>query len=241
MAEHLILRLEGPLQAWGDVAMDPRRPTRAFPSRSALAGLLANGLGWIYRDADHTTALQDALSYAVREDRRPLVIRDYQTANLQLIGGEGWTRWGLEKRGGGSAGGTQILEKFYLADGCFRVALALADDAPVALGDLEAALRKPARPLFLGRKGCPPSTPLLERGRLEAATPLDALLQLPAPKGLETTEAIRFWYDDEDGCLAGLADDVWDRRDFRTNRFGGSRRVIQAFISPDDLPKEAEG
>jgi CRISPR system Cascade subunit CasD len=246
--EHLILRLDGPLQAWGDVALDPRRPTRAFPSRSGLAGLLANALGWQYRDAERTTALQDALRYAVREDRRPQVIRDYQTANLGAIGVQGWTRWGMEKRGGSAAEGTQILEKFYLADGLFHVALTLADDAPTALDEVEQALRRPARPLFLGRKGCPPAAPLIAR-RVTAPTPLDAARNVPLSaqcrERLERSGgSIRFWYDPTDGepehpPARTQSDEVWDRRDFRSNRFGGSRRITQALVSATDLPREA--
>jgi CRISPR system Cascade subunit CasD len=256
VAEHLILRLDAPLQAWGDVAMDPTRPTRAFPSLSGLAGLLASALGWRYRDADRTTALQDALRFAVREDRRPQEIRDYQTADLGGIGTTGWTRWGIEKRGGGSASGTQILEKFYLADGAFTVALGLArgvaklpDGGEVTLDDLEQALRRPARPLFLGRKGCPPAGPLLRPARVSAATPLDALRQVPlAKRGRELIEdqstSLRVWYDPADGEPDDSPDatepaEIWDRRDFRSNRFGGSRRIVQALIPAEMFPIES--
>lgn len=255
MPEHLILRLEGPLQAWGDVAMDPRRPTRAFPSRSGLAGLIANALGWRYRDADRTTALQDALRYAVREDRRPQIIRDYQTADLGAIGDVGWTRWGIEKRGGSAAEGTQILEKFYLADGSFRVALTLADRQAVSLDGVEQALRRPARPLFLGRKGCPPSMPLLPRpesSRISAPTPLDALLRVPldgtdlGASQLAPAQQVRIWYDPADGEPEYAPDytdtqDLWDRRDFRTNRFGGSRRIVQALVPLAIFSQEVTG
>jgi CRISPR system Cascade subunit CasD len=262
VAEHLILRLEAPLQAWGDVAMDPRRPTRPFPSRSGLAGLLANALGWRYRDADRTTALQDALRYAVREDRPPVLLRDYQTADLGAIGTRGWTRWGIEERGGANATGNQILEKFYLADGAFMVALALADGAvrlldrePLTLDEVEAALRRPARPLFLGRKGCPPATPLLGRPgspRVEEDTPADALLQVSLSaedrRGWERRDGrrVRLWYDPADGVPSGSEGpgevrEVWDRRDFRSNRFGGARRVALVLLSCDRFPAaEAE-
>lgn len=256
MAEHLILRLDAPLQAWGDVAMDPTRPTRDFPSRSGLAGLLASALGWRYRDADRTTALQDALRYAVREDRRPQVVRDYQTADLGGIGRQGWTRWGTETRGGGSASGTQVLEKFYLADGVFTVALGLAGGAAelpgggrITLGELEQPLRRPARPLFLGRKGCPPASPLLRPVRISAATPLDALRQVPLAKrdreliDDHASTRLRVWYDPVDGEPDDTPDatdpaEVWDRRDFRSNRFGGSRRIVQALIPVERFPIE---
>lgn len=249
MAEHLILRLEGPLQSWGDVAMDPRRPTRAFPSRSGLAGLLASALGWRYRDADRTTTLQDGLRYAVREDRRPQVVRDYQTADLGAIGKQGWTRWGIESRGGSAAEGTQILEKFYLADGKFRVALTTTEDSPASLDEIEQALRRPARPVFLGRKGCPPAGPLLA-GHASAPSPAEALLRVPLDEPdrdwLERggVTRVRMWHDPADGAPTALAErsesqDVWDRRDFRTNRFGGSRRVVQVLIAIAELPREA--
>lgn len=258
MAEYLILRLEAPLQAWGDVAMDPRRPTRAFPSRSGLTGLLASALGWRYRDADRTTALQDALRYAVREDRRPDPIRDYQTADLGAIGDSGWTRWGVESRGGSAAArsGTQILDKFYLADGAFTVALGFAEEAAtlpgggrVTLDDLERALRRPARPVFLGRRGCLPAAPLLPpaHSRIEASTPAEALLFVPLATEDRRYSAglanLRVWYDPADGAPEILAErsetsEIWDRRDFRSNRFGGSRRITTGLLPVSVLPAE---
>lgn len=234
VAPFLLLRLEGPLQAWGDVAFDPRRPTREFPSASGLAGLLANALGWEHRDAARTTELQDALRYGVREDVRPRLLRDYQTADLEAIGAAGWTRRGIEKRGGSASGGTQILEKFYLADGSFLVALTLAAGAPATLDELEAALARPARPVFLGRKGCPPSVPLLA-GRVDAASAYDALRAAPAPSHREADPPPwRCWYAPGDGPAAetACARDVWDRRDFATQRFTGSRSVVAGTVGP---------
>jgi CRISPR system Cascade subunit CasD len=248
VADFLLLRLEGPLQAWGDVALDPRRPTRDFPSRSALAGLLANALGWQHRDGERTTALQDRLRYAVREDRRPRRIIDYQTADLGRVGKSGWTRWGIEERGGSAAEGTQLLWKHYLADGSFLVALTLEDGAPVDLVELEAALRRPARPVFLGRKGCPPALPLLEhpRCRLSADTCHQALRAVPLPgppRGMPlhpagAPAALRCWYPPGQGPEPQPAQlqEVWDRRDFAANRFAGTRRIVEGSILVADLP-----
>lgn len=233
MPEFLLLRLKGPLQAWGDVAMDARRPTRDLPSRSALAGLLASALGWTYRDGNRTTALQDALRYAVREDRRPRRLRDYQTANLGAIGGEGWTRWSIEKRGGAFSDGTHIMDKHYLADGSFLVALTVGEGAPATLDELTAALHLPARPLFLGRRSCPPSTPLLE-GRVVAASAYDALLEAPLDADADGNTPRRCWYEEPDGpppeSVRQLLE-LWDRRDFATDRFAGSRRVVQGTLT----------
>jgi CRISPR system Cascade subunit CasD len=263
VAEFLLIRLEGPLQAWGDVALDPRRPTRDFPSRSALAGLLANALGWQHMDGERITALQDSLRYAVREDRVARRIVDYQTADLGRIGRSGWTRWGVEERGGSAADGTQLLWKHYLADGSFLVALTLDGSAPVTLDDVEAALRRPARPIFLGRKSCPPALPLLElpRHRVEAASGHAALTEAPlAERLLDRTQArynrgaidhssggavkLRCWYAPGDGPDAEPAQlqQIWDRRDFSANRFEGGRRIVQGSIalaiSTDTTPSE---
>jgi CRISPR system Cascade subunit CasD len=254
VADFLLLRLEGPLQAWGDVALDPRRPTRDFPSRSALAGLLANALGWQHMDGERITALQDALRYAVREDRQPRRITDYQTADLGRIGRAGWTRWGVEERGGSAAEGTQLLWKQYLADGSFLVALTFTDGAPVTLDELAAALHRPARPLFLGRKGCPPALPLLERTRwrVSADTGYAALTAAPwherprdiAKGGRSSTaapEKLRCWYSPGDGpeSLPAQLREVWDRRDFAANRFAGVRRIVEASIPVAALPDPA--
>jgi CRISPR system Cascade subunit CasD len=252
VAEFLLLRLEGPLQAWGDVAMDPRRPTRDFPSRSGLAGLIANALGWQHVDGERITALQDELSYAVREDRAPKRITDYQTADLGRIGKSGWTRWGIEERGGSAAEGTQLLWKQYLADASFLVALTLGDRTSVSLDDVEDALRHPSRPLFLGRKGCPPALPLLEqsRSRVNAATGYEALRLTPLPErlaeksrsGHPQTDAefasLRCWYSPEDGPppLPAQLQEIWDRRDYAANRFTGARRIVQGQIAVRDLP-----
>ena len=215
---HLLLRLEAPLMAWGDVTFDPRRTTQRFPTRSALAGLMANALGWTYRNGDRTAALQDSLRYAARADRWGGIIRDYQTVDLEREP-SGWTRWGVEKRGGGSAKETHILQKFYLADSSFLVALRLETGTPVTLGDLAAALRAPARPLYLGRRSCPPATAVLE-GEVTAESLLVALAHSPPPQG---DQPLRCWFP-EDECpdqVPGETLVVWDHRDFEGMRSRG--------------------
>lgn len=244
--EYLILRLDAPMQSWGSVALDPLRPTHGFPTRSALAGMMASALGWRYRDGARTTALQDALRYSVREERTPRRMRDYQTADLDGIGREGWTRWGMERRGGGSAAtGTHILEKQYLAGGVFLVALTLHSEAPVGLSEIAEALARPARPLFLGRKGCIPASPILV-GRIEEGSPYEALQEWPvdladASDG-KSDRSVVCWYEDGDGPDEGEPEEIWDRRDFSTDRFGGSRTVRRHHVRPrvGDAEREVE-
>lgn len=238
MADFLLIRLEGPLQAWGDIAMDARRPTLGFPTRSALAGLIASALGWRYRDGARTTQLQDALRFAVREDRAPDHLRDYQTVDLGHAT-EGWTRWGVEKRGGAFAKDTHLLDKEYLAGASFLVALTIEAGSPADLDEIEHALRFPARPLFLGRKSCPPALPLLE-GRIEATSPFDALRKAELQPHYDAPPR-RCWYEPGDGPddAAEIQElRVSDRRDFLADRFAGERRLIQGTVDPAGSKEE---
>lgn len=236
MPTYLHLRFDAPMQSWGGVAVDPRRPTDSFPRASAVAGLVANALGWRHRDADRTTALQDALDYAVREDRQPGRMWDFQTADLSQL--SGWTPWGPERPGGGSSDATHILRKEYLADAAFTVALGLFEGSPVGVAEVEEALARPARPLFFGRKSCLPTGPILI-GRVEASSAREALRSMAladdVAKGL-----VRIWADEGASQAAGDARDVWDRRNYRTGRFDRVRRIVEIRVptsveEPDDV------
>lgn len=230
MAEYLLVRLEGPLQSWGDIALDQRRPTGAFPTKSALSGLLASALGWTYRDGARINALQESMEYAVREDRRPTPLRDFQTAFVGRESG-GWTQWGFEARGGSKSAreGTHVMEKHYLADGSFLVALAIAS-GPVTHDDLRQALERPARTLFLGRKACLPSRHVSE-GTAVAVSPREALRKASVRSEYDSPP-LRCWSDPTEDDRAALAVEIFDRRDFESDLFAGSRRVIETMIEP---------
>nr|WP_284509571.1 CRISPR-associated protein Cas5 [Salinivibrio costicola] len=45
MRDYLVFRLYGPLASWGEPAVGGDRPTSAYPSRSAVLGLLGAALG----------------------------------------------------------------------------------------------------------------------------------------------------------------------------------------------------
>lgn len=196
----LLLRLEAPLLSFGGHAVDERRVCREMPGQAMLTGLLANALGWHHRDGEALDGLQRRLTYAVREDRRGERLKDFQTVDLgQDFLQRGWTTYGSpEGRGGASSGGTHIRLSDYLANAAYTVALCLdpADQSP-SLDDLEGALRHPARPLFLGRKACLPSRPLLghrrQTHRLRAPSPLAALAVTP-PWAEDGPPSCRVWW-----------------------------------------------
>ncbi|MBZ8138445.1 type I-E CRISPR-associated protein Cas5/CasD [Rubrivivax gelatinosus] len=163
MARHLLLRLEGPLMAFGTTAVDHRRPVQPWPATSMLTGLLANALGWDRAEGARLERLQARLRWAARIDRPGEHLYDFQTAQLSKKS-VGWTTRGVvESPAGGDAAfeSPHLRDRDYRADASVLVALRLEPQAEApALDDVAAALERPARPLFLGRKGCPPAARL---------------------------------------------------------------------------------
>lgn len=177
----LALRLEAPLMAFGGPAVDQRRPVQRWPARSMLTGLLANALGWQRHEGERLNRLQARLRWAARLNREGTLFTEFQTAQLRHDD-EAWTTLGKpEGRAGGKAtyNAPHLRFKDHRADALVHVVLGLgaAEESPT-LADIDLALRRPARPLFIGRKACLPSAPLAA-GWAEGADPLQALLTLP--------------------------------------------------------------
>jgi len=179
----LLLRLEAPLMAFGGPVVDQIGRTRPFPGRAQITGLLANALGWRHGDVAALEALQARLRMAAAVVREGELLHDYHTVDLGQphLSGRGWTTRGrVEARAGASSDTTHIRHRWYIADGLVVVALTLMpDDAHPTVEDLAKALERPARPLFIGRKTCLPTAPLL-LGQVEAEDPIAALRRAPA-------------------------------------------------------------
>ena len=181
MPRFLLLRLEAPLVAFGDISVDARGPVSDLPSASMLTGLLANALGYQRFERARLQSLQDRLVHAARLDRAAGRFTEFQTVAL-MKSDQSWTTFGqVEGRGGGEGtyAGPHLRYREHDADVCVHVALTLepAGDAPDLVA-LAAALDAPARPLFIGRKPCLPAVPV-GRGLVEAASLLDALTATP--------------------------------------------------------------
>ena len=183
----LLLRLESPLLAFGGVIVDAYGFTDDIPSASLLTGLLGNALGYRRSEHEPLQALQDRLHYAVRIDRSGQRMTDYQTADLNKDDA-GWTTRGVPEGRAGGAGtyaGQHQRYRDYHADAAVTVALTLepADEAP-DITTLAHALQQPARPLFIGRKPCLPSSPLL-LGEVQADSLEQALREAPLADGAD--------------------------------------------------------
>ncbi|HNY27706.1 MAG TPA: type I-E CRISPR-associated protein Cas5/CasD [Candidatus Sumerlaeota bacterium] len=149
----LFLRLEGPLQAWGDQEskFGVRRSGEA-PTKSGVIGLLCAALGVPRSEAADTWLPRlAALRMGVRMDRPGVRSWDYHTvgAEMEMRTAEGKTK-----------SGAMLTRREYLGDASFLVAL---QGEPALIAELRDALSAPKWTLYLGRKCCPPSRPILEQ------------------------------------------------------------------------------
>ena len=150
----LLLRLAGPMQAWGVKSRFTVRATELAPTKSGVVGMLASAVG-----RRRTDPIEDllALRFGVRKDQPGSVIRDFHTART-LDGRESMP----------------LSNRYYLADAVF---LAGIEGDRALLEGIDEAQRHPAFPLYLGRRSCPPTHPV-SLGLREAAL-LDALRAEP--------------------------------------------------------------
>lgn len=234
----VMLRFDAPLMSFGGVLVDQHNPTERFPGRAMLTGLIANAFGWRHGDAEALNALQSRLSYAARWDVPPTPLLDYHTVELGQphLAQPGWTTRGApEHREGGAAAKKGIHPRYrhYWANGVMTLALGLRQGTPDT-NAVAAALRQPARPLFLGRKACLPTGRLL-LGRCEAPTTLAALKAEPRHVRARA-EAQQFEACWPPGCddptlEARQRDSRTDDRDWRIQAHVGRRPMIIGHIS----------
>jgi CRISPR system Cascade subunit CasD len=246
MPRFLLLRLEAPLMSFGGPMVDNIGRTRSFPGQAQITGLLGNALGYRHADADLLERLQTRLRMAAALARPGEVLRDYHTVDLgrpHLVD-TGWTTRGTpETRGGASSDTTHIRYRWYLADALVVVVLTLdpAAEEP-RLASLAAALRHPARPLFIGRKTCLPAAPILiGEGETEAVSAAAALQDVIAKLSLAESDCINIEMDER---LAGAADAPYeterliDRRDWRNQIHTGARAVLRFRMTRPAAPAD---
>lgn len=156
------LRLAAPLQSWATARVSGNIVhTEMRPTLSGLCGLIAACAG-IPRGG-YTDWLQD-LSFSIRVDKSGAVIDEYQTINPRDEDLEYQERIHLlmtGKRFGKSSSftpdaqsGTSIIERTYLADAEFLVAVS-GEHA----GQVNEVVRSPRFTPYLGRKAFAPSFP----------------------------------------------------------------------------------
>lgn len=137
----LLLRLAAPLQAWGSSSKFIVRSTEREPTKSGVIGMIAAAMGIQRNDDAKKLAPLAQLRFGVRADKEGVLLKDFHTVQVPR-----------EKH-------PEVSYRYYLSDAAFLVALE-SDDKKL-LEEIAAALQKPVYPLYLGRKSCPPTLPVV--------------------------------------------------------------------------------
>ncbi len=128
----LLLRLAGPMQAWGTDSKVDTRTAGTQPSKSGIVGMIAAAMG---RSRDESVDDISALKFGVRTDQAGTVLRDYHTVHHPTD----------SKR-------AYITNRYYLEDAVFLVGLE-GDES--MLHSIDEAVTHPYYPMFMGRRSCP--------------------------------------------------------------------------------------
>lgn len=166
MSDRVVLLLTAPLQSWGGPAPGVyERPTETMPSLSGVVGIIANALG--RRRTDPIADIAKGAELAVRADRSGTLLSDFHT-----IGTPG--RYALASDTGKQKRNPEVTNRFYLSDAAF---LAVYTPPPDGLSatDILYALANPARPLYLGRRSCPPAERVAVTTATASQTPEEIL------------------------------------------------------------------
>jgi CRISPR system Cascade subunit CasD len=173
MPRYLILKLDGPMQAWGGHSYEDFRPSHLFPTRSGLLGLIGACLGLERSDTEGLGQLSERLEFAVRADRlaaRPERENWLEKAALKLQ--DFHTVMDARKVSGKASEYPVVSRREYLFDAAFTVAVGARGGTD--LEAIAAAVRRPRYTPTLGRRSCPLARPLFE-GWQDAETILIAL------------------------------------------------------------------
>jgi len=230
MLNTLLLRLEGPLQSWGERARWCVRDTAPEPTKSGVVGLLACALG--LNADDDLRRLSQQVRLGVRCDQPGTRLVDYHTVGGGYPHPTLLTAAGRLKLSSGKPH-TEQTWRSYLSDASFLVAVQAAPDL---IAELAEAVQNPHWPIYLGRKSCPPSRPLFE-GAAEYGSLEQALAHWPWRTADVDETRIRVRAVIECGPTGGVR-----RRDeilSRSRRTFGPRYARDVFLTIQVQPEEA--
>lgn len=169
----LLLRLEGMLQSWGEDSKWDYRDSAGMPTKSGVVGLLACAMG-LERDDPQIAQLSQSIQLAVRADRPGTRFVDFQTVTGNpLITANGTKR---------TLGDTFISRRCYLQDASFLVAI---ETTAEWYERIVTALKAPKWCIYLGRKNCVPSRPVLESVDPQCSGLLDVMHRYPLAERAE--------------------------------------------------------
>lgn len=172
------------MQSWGHASRFERRTTALHPTRSGVLGLIAAALGIDKHGLNETAQL--GRFAALRVTTIKLDKRDRRGTPLRIQRLEDYHTVTRIRRASGKVDNTTVQTyRHYLLDARFG---ALLEGPAALLEEIAAALRNPKWGLWLGRKCCQPSSPVLVAVKLNLSEAWTELLRRVGYDGTETLE-----------------------------------------------------
>lgn len=218
MRDYLVMRLYAPLASWGEIAVGEMRHSAAYPSKSALLGLLGAAMGVQREDESAQGQLNAGYAFGVKLCSAGFPLRDYHTVQAPQSKAKEryYTRRDEVMRGELN---TLLTEREYRCDALSVVAVAALEYAPLSLNELADKIKSPYFPLYLGRKSCPLAVPLMPRVNMFASLKkaLDSFDEVALP-GIVSVKQMayllrldkspRYYWDESLHDVAGMSIDM---------------------------------
>lgn len=218
----LVLRFEGVLQSWGERSKWGYRDSANLPTKSGIVGMLGCASG-LERDDARLAEWNQKLHVAVRADRQGNELIDFHTVrSLQMMTAQGTMR---NKKGKYE---TLVTHRTYIQDACYTVFVQGEENL---LESLKASLQRPKWPIFLGRKSCVPSRPVLEGMTRAYSSLAEAAEKWPLADGCQSGDCLVEWDAADDGLRLERQDVNCGGRSFHTRLV--SRKIIHKEAAVD--------
>jgi len=151
----LALRLEGPLQSWGFDSQYNRRNTGLMPTKSAVAGMCCAALGYLRGSSEEAVFLDKFIDVKMMSIAKP---RNSDNKELSVRRLQDYHTVRNTRTAEGKPKDCHITNRQYLTDSSFGV---LLEGDLSLLQQVAAALENPVWGIWLGRKTCIPTAPVL--------------------------------------------------------------------------------
>ena len=148
-----ILHLQGPMMSYADKGFGQLREEGEAPSRSAVIGMVAGAMG-LERGSERLLELHNELRVHVAQISSGALLVDYHTVLTAGYKEMDPTRLRRE----GAKGNPTLTWRSYHCDTHFMAFVESSNQE--LLDECSRALHDPVYTAFLGRRSCPPSTPL---------------------------------------------------------------------------------
>jgi len=201
----LAFYIDAPLQAWGLTSKFQYRETNAFPTKSAIVGLVAAAMGIDKHRPDEAEHLRPLAALSTTVVKLPKErIPTTRLSDFHTVGG-GYDKsaslrekMSIPKKASGAAFGTVITHRSYLNDAAFAV---LLTGEEATLKKVQAALENPVWGVWFGRKACLPASPLTPTLDSDREAALAALLTRLPGREPAPLEAFEYQEDSENGVF----------------------------------------